>query len=79
MEGGATTLAGTVPAPPAPGPVVLDVEGLRTWFFTRRGVVRAVDDVSFTLREGETLAIVGESGCGKSITALSDSMRPQEG
>ena len=58
--------------PPTPlGMTVLEVEGLRTWFFTRRGVVRAVDDVSFTLREGETLAIVGESGCGKSITALS--------
>jgi peptide/nickel transport system ATP-binding protein len=56
---------------PRPGAVLLEVEGLRTWFFTRRGVVRAVDDVSFTLRERETLAIVGESGCGKSITALS--------
>jgi len=50
---------------------VLSVEGLQTFFFTRRGVVKAVDDVSFDVREGETLAIVGESGCGKSITALS--------
>jgi len=52
-------------------PPVLDVRGLKTWFFTRRGVVKAVDDISFSVRAGETLAIVGESGCGKSITALS--------
>jgi peptide/nickel transport system ATP-binding protein len=50
---------------------VLEVEGLRTHFITRRGVLKAVDDVSFALRRGETLAIVGESGCGKSMTALS--------
>jgi len=50
---------------------VLEVEGLKTYFFTRGGVVKAVDDVSFSLRKGETLGIVGESGCGKSITALS--------
>jgi len=50
---------------------VLEVEDLQTWFYTRRGVVRAVDRVSFALGAGETLAIVGESGCGKSITALS--------
>jgi len=50
---------------------VLTVEGLKTYFFTRLGIVRAVDDVSFALKRGETLAIVGESGCGKSITALS--------
>ncbi len=50
---------------------VLAVEGLRTVFFTRQGVVKAVDDVSFALCRGETLAIVGESGCGKSMTALS--------
>src|SRR5712672_2388668 len=50
---------------------VIDIKGLRTYLFTRSGVVKAVDDVSFSLRRGETLAIVGESGCGKSMTALS--------
>ncbi len=50
---------------------VLDVKGLQTVFFTASGLFRAVDDVSFTVRRGETLAIVGESGCGKSVTALS--------
>src|SRR5438477_142427 len=50
---------------------ILDISDLRTWFFTRDGVVRAVDGVSFHVLPGETLAIVGESGCGKSVTALS--------
>ncbi len=50
---------------------VLDVEDLRTVFFTRQGLVKAVDGVSFSLKPGEILAIVGESGCGKSMTALS--------
>jgi peptide/nickel transport system ATP-binding protein len=50
---------------------VLDVKGLRTVFFTTSGLFKAVDDLSFTVRRGETLAIVGESGCGKSVTALS--------
>jgi peptide/nickel transport system ATP-binding protein len=50
---------------------VLDVKGLQTVFFTNSGLFRAVDDVSFSIRRGETLAIVGESGCGKSVTALS--------
>jgi peptide/nickel transport system ATP-binding protein len=52
-------------------PEVLSVEGLRTYLFTRSGVVKGVDDVSFSLDRGETLAVVGESGCGKSMTALS--------
>jgi peptide/nickel transport system ATP-binding protein len=50
---------------------VLEVKGLQTVFFTSSGLFRAVDDVSFHVRRGETLAIVGESGCGKSVTALS--------
>ena len=53
------------------GDVVLEVEDLHTYFFTRSGVVKAVDGVSFHLRQGETLGIVGESGCGKTMTALS--------
>jgi peptide/nickel transport system ATP-binding protein len=51
--------------------VVLDVEGLQSYLFTRLGVVKAVDDVSFAVHAAETLAIVGESGCGKTMTALS--------
>jgi oligopeptide/dipeptide ABC transporter ATP-binding protein len=53
------------------GDVVLEVHDLHTHIFTRWGVVRAVDGVSFYLRQGETLGIVGESGCGKTMTALS--------
>ncbi len=55
----------------APDEPLLVVDGLRTVFDLRHGVVKAVDGVSFALRPRETLAIVGESGCGKSITALS--------
>jgi oligopeptide/dipeptide ABC transporter ATP-binding protein len=53
------------------GELLLDVRDLQTHFFTREGVLRAVDGVSFTLEPGRTLGIVGESGCGKSVTALS--------
>ena len=52
-------------------PELLEVQDLHTQFFTRDGVVRAVDGVSFQLSAGETLGLVGESGCGKSVTALS--------
>jgi oligopeptide/dipeptide ABC transporter ATP-binding protein len=51
--------------------VVLSVENLVTSFFTEEGELRAVDGVSFQLRRGKTLAVVGESGCGKSVTAYS--------
>jgi oligopeptide/dipeptide ABC transporter ATP-binding protein len=51
--------------------VLLDVRGLRTQFHTKAGVVRAVDGVSWNVRKGETVALVGESGCGKSVSALS--------
>jgi oligopeptide/dipeptide ABC transporter ATP-binding protein len=50
---------------------LLEIDNLRTHFFTPAGVVRAVDGVSYSLHGGETLGVVGESGCGKSVTALS--------
>src|SRR5258708_6663415 len=54
-----------------PAEAVLQVEDLQTQFFTAIGTVRAVDGVSYELRSGETLGVVGESGCGKSVSALS--------
>lgn len=50
---------------------ILDIQGLKTHFYTSKGVIPAVDDVSLSLHRGQVLGLVGESGCGKSITALS--------
>ena len=50
---------------------ILKVKGLKTYFYDRKGKVPAVDGVDFTVRKGETLGIVGESGCGKSVTSMS--------
>ncbi|MGQ3488495.1 ABC transporter ATP-binding protein [Roseovarius pacificus] len=63
LDRGPSADAGTDP--------VLQVEDLRTYFDTRDGVVKAVDGLSFSVRPGEILSVVGESGCGKSITSLS--------
>ena len=54
----------------AAGPL-LEIEGLKTYFFTQDGTVKAVDDVTFQIAHGQTMGVVGESGCGKSITSLS--------
>lgn len=51
--------------------VLLEVQDLKTYFFTSNGVIPSVDGITFEIKEGETVAIVGESGCGKSITSLS--------
>ena len=72
-----TTIEELVPAsarkPPrsADGTPILDVKGLRTSFKTREGVVKAVDGIDFTVGRGEIMGLVGESGCGKSVTSLS--------
>lgn len=50
---------------------LLTVSNLKTYFFTRDGLTKAINGIDFTIKRGETLALVGESGCGKSITALS--------
>src|SRR4249920_2440393 len=72
MADPAAAYVATLPkAPAAQVEPILDIADLKTWFFTRDGIVRAVDGVSFHVMPGETLAIVGESGCGKSVTALS--------
>ena len=55
----------------AAGPPILQIEDLKTYFFSRDGVTKAVDGVSYSVHRGETLGVVGESGCGKSVTALS--------
>src|SRR3990167_6948192 len=50
---------------------LLDVRDLKTHFFTQEGVVKAVDGITYDIQEGETMGLVGESGCGKSVSALS--------
>src|ERR1700758_1174856 len=67
----ATALAYTATQAAGSAATVLEIKGLRTYLFTRSGVVKGVDDVSFSVRRSETLAVVGESGCGKTMTALS--------
>jgi peptide/nickel transport system ATP-binding protein len=57
--------------PDSSAPVLLDVDNLSTWFDTVAGTVRSVNGVSYQVRAGQTLGVVGESGCGKSVTALS--------
>ena len=51
--------------------MLLEVKGLKTHFFLAQGIVRALEGVDFTVRRGQTVGLVGESGCGKSITARS--------
>jgi peptide/nickel transport system ATP-binding protein len=58
-------------SPPGAGEPLLDIRGLRTYFATEDGWVHAVDGVDLTIRRGETVGVVGESGCGKTVTALS--------
>ncbi|HVM29574.1 MAG TPA: ABC transporter ATP-binding protein [Candidatus Limnocylindrales bacterium] len=65
-----TTLERPSASPERPADLLLSVHDLRTYFHVMDGTVKAVDGVNFSIRRGETLGIVGESGCGKSVTAL---------
>jgi oligopeptide/dipeptide ABC transporter ATP-binding protein len=66
----AATVRDVGTADPAPTDVLLDIRDLRTYFHVMDGTVKAVDGVSFSVKRGQTLGVVGESGCGKSVTAL---------
>ncbi len=66
-----SSVDGVVAVAPAIAEPILEIDNLQTHFHTPAGVVRAVDGVSYSVRRGETLGVVGESGCGKSVTALS--------
>ncbi len=70
-QGEAVLDAARPEAPAAKSGPVLEVDDLRTWFDTRDGIVKAVDGLSFSVKPGEILGVVGESGCGKSVTSLS--------
>jgi len=67
----ATVAAGGKAQPAGKSELMLDIQGLKTYFFTEDGVIKAVDGVDLRVKRGETVGIVGESGCGKSVTALS--------
>ncbi|MFN0073973.1 MAG: ATP-binding cassette domain-containing protein, partial [Chloroflexota bacterium] len=70
MHQGTETVTAPTPGAPPETPL-LDVRHLETIFATSDGTVKAVNDVSFTVKPGEALGLVGESGCGKSVSALS--------
>jgi ABC-type dipeptide/oligopeptide/nickel transport system ATPase component len=70
LDGVSPVAEGRVIGPPPPPDVLLDVRGLKTHFHVMDGTVAAVDGVDFQLKRGETLGLVGESGCGKSVTSL---------
>jgi oligopeptide/dipeptide ABC transporter ATP-binding protein len=70
LEGVSPVSTGRQVGPPPPPDVLLDVRGLKTHFHVMDGTVPAVDGVDFQLKRGETLGLVGESGCGKSVTSL---------
>ncbi len=72
LTGGAPEAGSIQPRPaPSASDVLLRVQDLKTYFYTYDGVVKALDGVTFTIRRGETIGLVGETGCGKSVTAFS--------